>query len=260
MEILSQISLGAAALLIFAVCAVYMLFRGLLRTIIHLSILALSLWIGFLTWQKAPSLAIQWTHQTSPLITTGLPILVFILSFVLIRKVLRFFLTPISTQPNEYDESPPPSRSFMGKLFVTFIFASALCLIAAAVLHHITSVAEIRNYAKYGSAQNDIPGFAIRLKNALKSAIPTSLMDKLDPLASQPRVQLAKMIASSSEKPSQPEIDPETGQPIPRAVIVDNPELISLAKKGRFSTLLRHPLLSEALEDPLVKKALSKNR
>lgn len=256
MEALSQISLGAAVLLIFAVCAVYMLIRGLLKTIINLSILALSIWIGFLTWQHAPSLAIQWTNQTSPFITTGLPILTFVLSFILIRKILRFFFTPISTQPEEYEDVPPPSRSFTGKLFVTFLFASVFCLIAAGVLHHITSVAEIRDHAKSGGTQKETPNFAARLKHSLTSAIPASLMDKLDPLASEPRVQLAKMIASSPETPPQPEIDPATGQPIPRAIIVDDPELISLAKKGRFSTLLRHPLLSEALEDPLVKKAL----
>jgi hypothetical protein len=51
-------------------------------------------------------------------------------------------------------------------------------------------------------------------------------------------------------------IDPETGLPYPRAIIVDDPELADLAREGRFSTILRHPLLSEALKDPLVRKAL----
>jgi hypothetical protein len=243
MEALSQISLGAAVLLIFAVCAVYMLIRGLLKTISNLSILGLSIWIGFLTWQKAPSLAYQWTNHTSPLITTGLPILTFILSFILIRKILRFFFTPISTQPEEYDNAPPPSRSFAGKLFVTFIFATAFCLIAAAVLHHITSVAEIRDHAIYGETHHN---FAMRLKNSLKNTIPASIMEKLDPLASEPRIRLAKLIIGNSEEPT-----------TPSTRIVDNPELVSLAKKGRFSTLLRHPLLTEAINDPIVKKALS---
>lgn len=253
MEALSQISLGAAVLLIFAVCAVYMLIRGLLKTITNISILGLSVWIGFLTWQKAPSLAIQWTGQTSPIITTGLPVLTFILSFILIRKILRFFFTPISTQPEEYDDAPPP-RSFVGKLFVTFIFATVLCLIAAAVLHHFTSVAEIRDHVKNGDSKNDLPGYAVRLKSSLMSAIPVSLMDKLDPLASEPRVQLAKMIAENSRKPLSTETEATTDQE--QAAILKDPELISLAKKGRFSTLLRHPLLTKAINDPLVKMAL----
>lgn len=253
MEALSQISLGAAVLLIFAVCALYMLIRGLLRTISNLSILGLSIWIGFITWQKAPALAFQWTNQTSPLITTGLPILSFILSFILIRKIIRFFFTPISTQPEEYDDAPPPSRSFAGKLFVTFIFATVFCLIAAAVIHHITSVAEIRDHAKNGETHHN---FAMRLKNSLTSAIPASLMNKLDPLASEPRIELAKWIVGNAENPSTPDVAPNTDPSIPRSKIVDNPELISLAKKGRFSTLLRHPLLTEAINDPMVKKAL----
>lgn len=256
MEALSQISLGAAVLLIFAVCAVYMLIRGLLRTMTNLSVIALSSWIGFLTWQKAPSFAYQWTNQTSPLITTGLPILAFILSFILIRKILKFFFTPISTQPEEYEDEPPPSRSLIGKLFITFIFASVLCLIAAAILHHFTSIAEIRDHAKNSNSQSDFPSFAVRLKKSLSNAIPVSLMDKLDPLASEPRVELAKWIASASENPSKAKTDPKTGDPVPRASVVENPELLSLAKKGRFSTLLRHPLLTEAINDPTVKKAL----
>lgn len=255
MEALSQISLGAAVLLIFAVCAVYMLIRGLLRTITNLSVLGLSIWIGFLTWQKAPSLAFQWTNHTSPLITTGLPILIFILSFIIIRKTLKFFLTPISTQPEDHDDAPP-SRSFVGKLLITFIFATVLCLIAAAVLHHFTSVAEIRDHVKNGGSQNELPGYAVRLKSSLMSAIPTSLMDTLDPLASEHRVQLAKMIAANTGKPSTAETNSTEDPENPQAAILNDPELVSLAKKGRFSTLLRHPLLTKAINDPLVKLAL----
>lgn len=256
MEILSQISLGAAALLIFAVCAIYMLIRGLLRTIVNLSMIGASLWIGFLTWQKAPSLALQWTNQTSPIITTGLPIVAFLVSFILIRKILKFFFVPISTQADDDDDNPRESRSLAGKLCITFIFATALCLITAAVLHHITSVAEIREHAKHQGSKNESLSFAARTRQALASSIPSSIMDRLDPLATQSRVKLAKMIAAGSDESAKPEIDPATGKPIPRAAIVDNPELKSLAEKGRFSTLLRHPLLSEALKDPLVKKSL----
>jgi hypothetical protein len=50
--------------------------------------------------------------------------------------------------------------------------------------------------------------------------------------------------------------DPQTGRPYPRAIIVDDPELMDLAREGRFSTLLRHPLLSEALKDPMIRQAL----
>ena len=81
-------------------------------------------------------------------------------------------------------------------------------------------------------------------------------MDWLDPLSAEPRLKLAKMIAAGNGQALQPVINPETGQPYPRAIIVDNPELNQLAEEGRFSTLLRHPLLSEALKDPLIREAL----
>jgi len=81
-------------------------------------------------------------------------------------------------------------------------------------------------------------------------------MDKMDPLTSQQRLRLAKMIAANTDKPLEPVIDPDTGKPIPRAIIVDSPELESLAREGRFSTLLRHPLLTKLLADPEVRENL----
>jgi hypothetical protein len=64
------------------------------------------------------------------------------------------------------------------------------------------------------------------------------------------------MIADRSENPSHGKIEPQLGKTAPYVLVINNPELIALAKKGRFSTLLHHPLLSEALKDPLVKKLL----
>lgn len=259
METLSQISLGTAALIIFAVCAAYMLIRGLLKTFIHVSILAISLWIGFQTWQQAPSYAVRWTDHTHPLITHGLPILAFLLSFIFLRKILKFFFSPIVTKSQEYDDDPPAKSSLIWRLIVTLIPATALCLIGAALIHHATSVAEIREHAKGSEDSRESNNIAALLKDALDKMIPSDLMDKLDPLATQPRIQLAKLIAENSGERPPSEIDPTTGEPIPRAIIVDDPDLISLAKDGRFSTLLRHPLLSKALEDPKIIEKLRGN-
>jgi hypothetical protein len=247
MDALPQISMGTAVLLIFAICAAYMFIRGLIRTIVNLSILALSIWVGFYTWQQAPTLAIRWTGETSPLITNGFPILALVLSFVILRKILRLFLTPVSTQQEDFEE-PEAQQPLFGRLFITFILATILCLIAAAVLHHITSISEIRHHSKSG----DIPNTATRIKKSIETLIPSSWMDKLDPLATQPRIELAKWFASQSEIESKEEKTAE--QPVPP--ILENPELISLAEKGRFSTLLRHPLLTEAINDPTVMKIL----
>jgi hypothetical protein len=37
---------------------------------------------------------------------------------------------------------------------------------------------------------------------------------------------------------------------------VDDPELQKLARQGKFGTLLRHPLLTKALEDPKLQALL----
>lgn len=247
MEALPQISIGTAILLIFAFCAAYMILRGLLRTIVNLSVLALSACSGFYTWQKAPGLAIQWTDGTSPLITTGLPILALVGSFITLRKILRFFLSPLPSQSEESDE-PGVRRSLFGRLCITFMLATILCLIAAAILHHFSSVSEIRHHSRSG----DIPGTAARIKTSLESIIPQAWMETIDPLASPSRVQLAKWFASRPEDTTAP--DRPDAAPIP--AILDHPELVSLAKKGRFSTLLRHPLLTKAINDPAVMRIL----
>ena len=255
METLPEISLGTAALIIFGLCALYMVIRGLARTFVNTAFLTISAWVGFRVWEQAPELALQWTGGTSQLITTGLPVVAFLATLIILRKIVKFFRAPI---PKDAEEVAP--RTFgqlLFRLLITLVPAALLCMIAATLIHHVGSVAEIRDSAeKTANPAPTEPGLAERLKKAISLAIPQSLMDKLDPLASQPRLELAKMIVGGSDKPLEPVINPETGEPYPRAIIVDNPELIGLAKDGRFSTLLRHPLLSEALADPKIRQAL----
>ncbi len=255
METLPEISLGTAALIIFGLCAAYMIIRGLARTIVNAAFLTLSAWVGFRVWQMAPKLAIEWTGGTSQIITTGLPILAFLASLLILRKIVKFFRAPI---PKEAEEVAP--RSFgqlVFRLLITIVPAALLCITAATLVHHFGSVAEIRDSAEQSTSLAPAePGLAERLKNSISHAIPKSLMDKLDPYASEPRLVLAKMIVAHPDKPLEPVINPETGQPYPRAIIVDNPELLGLAKEGRFSTLLRHPLLSDAMKDPKIRQAL----
>ncbi|QTN32672.1 hypothetical protein HZ994_10120 [Akkermansiaceae bacterium] len=254
MDTLPEISLGTAALIIFACCAGYMFIRGIVRTIVNAACLTLSAWVGFRVWQQAPALAIDWFGKPSELIATGLPILAFLASLMVLRRIIRFFRAPVPKLAEEIAPKSPGQLVF--RLLVTVIPAALLCLTAATFIHHASSVAEIRNSAEYGTSSPPSPSLPERLKNSLSVAVPEKLMDWLDPLTTEPRLQLAKMIAASPNKPLEPIVDPETGRPYPRAIIVDDPELVSLAHKGRFSTLLRHPLLSEALKDPLIRQAL----
>ncbi|MGJ8642732.1 MAG: hypothetical protein ACSHX9_04930 [Luteolibacter sp.] len=255
MDTLPEISLGTAALIIFGICAIYMFLRGIMRTIVNAACLTLSAWVGFRVWQQAPSLAIEWTGQPSELIATGLPFAAGIASFLVLGKLIRLIRTPAHA-PVENVKELKASRSLLGKLALTLIPATLLCLTAATLLHHASAIAEIRNSAELGTSNPDSDNLAGRLKNSLSVAVPEKLMDWLDPLTTEPRLQLAKMIAASGDKPLEPVIDLETGKPYPRAIIVDNPELTNLAEEGRFSTLLRHPLLSEALKDPEIREAL----
>jgi len=254
LDTLPEISLGTAALIIFAICAGYMFIRGLLRTFVNTASLVVSAWVGFRVWQQSPALALEWTKTTSPVLTTGLPILAALATLFILRKFIRFFRAPVP--PTAEDAAPKSSGQLVFRLFITLVPAALLCLTAATFLHHASSVAEIKESAEHSSPKGNENGLAERIKNSLSVAIPSDLMDKLDPLTTYPRLQLAKMIAASPDKPLEPIVNPETGRPYPRAIIVDDPELQELAKEGRFSTLLRHPLLSEALKDPLIRQAL----
>jgi uncharacterized membrane protein required for colicin V production len=231
-----------------------MFIRGLARTIVNVACVTLSAWIGFRVWQQAPALAIDWVGKPNELISTGLPIAAFLATLLVMRRVIGFFRAPI---PKMAEETVPRSfGQFLFRLVITIIPAGLLCLTAATFIHHASSVAEIRDSAEFGTGSPPNPGLPQRMKNSLSVAVPERLMDWLDPLTTEPRLQLAKMIAASQNKPLEPVIDPETGRPYPRAIIVDDPELLDLARKGRFSTLLRHPLLSEALKDPLIRQAI----
>lgn len=246
MNALPEISLGTAALMIFACCAGYMILRGLARTIVNTACLALCAWVGFRVWQMAPSLAIDWFGKPSEIVTIGLPLAAFLVTLFTLRKLIGFFRAPVPRTAE--DVAPRSGGQLVFRLLITLIPAALLCLIAATFIHHAGSVAEIRDSTN--------PGWAGKMKDSLSAAMPEKLMSWLDPMACEPRLKLAKMIASASEGPPEPVIDPATGLPYPRAIIVDNPKLVDLAREGRFSTLLRHPLLSDALKDPEIRRSL----
>lgn len=246
MDSLPEISLGTAALIIFGCCVGYMLLRGIARTIVNAASLTFSTWVGFRIWQQTPSLAVTSLSEAPEFVLTGLPVAAFLVTLFLLRKVIGCFLSP--APPLSEDVAPRTGGQLFFRLLITLIPAALLFLIAATFIHHAGSVAEIRDSTN--------PGWAGKMKKSLTADIPPGMMDWLDPMASEPRVRLAKMIAAGSAKPLEPVINPETGLPYPRAIIVDDPELVDLVREGRFSTILRHPLLSEALKDPKIRNSL----
>jgi hypothetical protein len=255
-ETLPQISLGTAALIIFAVCAGFVILRGMTRMIIGTVVLSFSAWIGFRVWQVAPTLSFNWTGKSQAWFNNGLPVAAFLISFFLIRKIAKSIANPVKQEPEEEKPRSIIRTSFL--LLLALVPTSLICLVGATLIHHNGSIAEVRAYSdKSAGADESFPdGFSERLKSAIEDALPESWLKNLDPLAQPSRITLAKLIAAQAESSKALIINPQTGEPIPRAIIVDDPDLQNLAREGKFSTLLRHPLLTKALEDPKIRKLI----
>jgi hypothetical protein len=248
-----QISLGTAVLVIFLVCACFVALRGLTRMLVGSVVLALSAWIGFLVWQKAPTLSVEWFGKSLTLITTGFPIAAFLTCFILIRKVAKAVASPFSGKQDEENRSPSIIRTAF-RLLLALIPTTLICLIGATLIHHTGSIAEVRAFSEknLGIYDSTPAKFSQQLKASVAAALPESWLKALDPLAEPSRLSLAKLVTAQADLPLQPVIDPRTGKPIPRAIVVEDPELQTLAREGKFGTLLRHPLLTKALGDPKI--------
>ncbi|MES2923645.1 MAG: hypothetical protein V4819_18965 [Verrucomicrobiota bacterium] len=243
-----QLSLGTAVLVIFAVCAGFVLLRGMTRMLVGTLILAASAWAAFFVWQEAPLRILEWTGRSPAWLTNSLPIVAFAVCWLLLRKLAKAVVSPFSSSGND---KPRTLAGAAVRLVFALIPTLLISLISAVVIHHTGSVAEVRSSGERGT-----PSLGERLKVAVDSAIPRAWLEKLDPNSSSSRISLAKLIAAEAKAPRAVVIDPQTGKPIPRAKIVEDPQLQALAREGKFGTLLRHPLLTKALADPKIQKLL----
>lgn len=253
-----QVSLGTAALVIFAVCAGFVMLRGMTRMIVGTAVLAISAWIGFAVWQKAPAVSYDWFGKSVGLVTTGLPLAAFLAAFYVIRKLAKAVASPFGKKQEVEPKQGSPVIKLAVRLMLALIPTSLICLIGATVIHHTGSIAEIRAFAEknLGIGGPTPAKYSQNLKNSVEHALPESWLRFLDPLADPSRLTLAKVITAHSDSPLEPVIDPATGKPIPRAIVVEDPELQNLAREGKFGTLLRHPLLTKALEDPQIRQLI----
>lgn len=256
LDSLPQLSLGTAALIIFALCAGFVLLRGITRMIIGTAVLGLSAWVGFRVWQMAPSLSVDWTGKSLAWVANGLPVAAFLISFLVIRMVANAVVRPF--QKPAGNSTPRTLVGTTFRLVLALVPTALICVIVAVIAHHTAAVADVRASSKKsaGLPKTDPDSFSQRLKSSVEATFPEKWLQAIDPLTDSSRLTLAKLIAAQSESPRQPVINPQTGQPIPRAIIVDDPALQKLAREGKFDTLLRHPLLTKALADPAVKKLL----
>lgn len=253
-----QFSLGTAALIIFLVCAGFVMLRGMTRMIIGTVVLALSAWLGFLVWQNAPTLSVEWFGKSIGFVTTGLPIVTFLASFLLIRIIAKSIVRPFGKTEESEEKSGSSIIRVAVRLLLALIPASLLWLIGATFIHHTGAIAELGAFSEktLGIDEATPAKFSQHLKASIEDALPASWIKALDPLTDSSRLTLAKAITAQSESPLTPIINPDTGEPIPRAIIVDDPELQNLARSGKFGTLLRHPLLTKALQDPKIQALL----
>lgn len=256
-ESIPQLSLGTAALIIFLVCAGFVMLRGMTRMMIGTVVLALSTWIGYRIWQQAPDWSIEYFGRSIGLVTTGLPIAGFLVSFFLIRIIAKSIVRPFG-KPTAAENGGNSVTRMAFRLLLALVPASLICLIGATAIHHTGSIAEIRAFSEenIGIKEATPAKFSQRLKASVEHALPESWLRALDPLADPSRLALAKLVTAQADSPHEPVIDPRTGEPIPRAIIVKDSELQNLAREGKFGTLLRHPLLSKSLKDPKVQALL----
>ncbi len=250
---LPQISLGTAALAIFALCAVYVLLRGLTRMLMSTAVIAASAWLGFLVWQQAPELSVRTLGKSVPWLENGLPIAAFVVSFLAIRAIGKLLLAPFG------GGSKSRPASFAGGL-VRLVFAlvptSVIWLSGATLVHHAGAISEIRESTGSPQDSEKPDDLRAKLKTAVADIVPDSWLAWLDPLARPDRLALAKLIAFQEKPEREPVIDPETGKPYPRAIVVTDPALQNLAREGKYDTLLSHPELTKALDDPKIKRLL----
>jgi len=260
-DTLPQISLGTAVIVIFLICALYVIVRGMLRMMVGTLVIAASAWLGFRAWQLAPELSLEWTDRLSPHLIYGLPLTIFIAAFLLLRLILQTITRPLAERSDAHREDRFDVRRMAFRLPLLLIPTALIVVIGAVVIHHLGSLEEIRMASEKspGAEQADPPTYLGNLKGSVTRAIPESWLSWLDPSTAPDRLSLAKLIAiqesgTAASSRFEPVIDPATGLPIPRAIIVDDPELQDLARDGSFGSLLRHPRLDQALEDPDVRR------
>jgi hypothetical protein len=246
-----SINIVTVGLALFVICAGFVLVRGTLRILLNCLVLGISTWVGFRVWHQAPELVKAITGSKEPLLVTAAPFVAFMISFTIGRTIVRFLTSPLRKM--DEDRAPLSASRLLGLGFFSLIPTCLIGLIAAALIYHFGSISELKGAAGKSGSQSQ---WIESLKSTVEKSIPSQWLKILDPSADPERLTLAKAISRQSASPLKPVTDPKTGKPIPRAIIVDDPELQGLAREGKFGSLLRHPMLSKALNDPQIKAFL----
>jgi len=256
-DFLNHLNLTTGALLIFSLCAFFVLLRGIARLLLGVMILGASAWLAYWVWQQAPAWSIKVLEKPNALITTGAPVAAFVVSMGLIRSIIKWVTSPF-VRPGS--EAPSAFTNVPIRLIFALLAASGLWLMGVTWVHHAGALAEIRGFVEKNADSSKTSDYLLRMKASVDALLPKDWIKLLDPLTEPARLALAKLIAAESSPANSTAIDPRTGKPYPRAVVVADPALQGLARQKDFSGLLRHPNLTRALDDPKVKKAIEERK
>jgi len=233
---LPTISPGTAALVIFGCIVAFVALRGAARMLVASLILVVSTWFAFRLWAISPELSQSWLGKSNLWFEIGIPAAGCFVAFMLLSFLTRFLVKPFEA-------------SGSGGLFshsIGVLLSTVLVLfVAVGVIHHVGAIENLNNPSK--------PGILGVMASKIETIAPPKLLAWLDPTTSAERLRIAAQFANGTEPPRASVIDPATGQPIPRAIVIEEPELQQLADEGKFSRLLRHPLLTKFLNESYIK-------
>ncbi|MFT3989809.1 MAG: hypothetical protein QM680_00220 [Luteolibacter sp.] len=247
-----NLNLYTVAIALFVILAGFVILRGALRILLGTLVLSGSGWVAFRAWQMTPELSQQYLGKSIDWLSYAVPAAAFLIVFIIGRLIVKVLASPF--KKSEGEKKPLTPVRLLGSAIFSLIPTGILGSIAAVVIHHAGAIEKIKTAGGNTTSPSPAADIFKSLTDSIEKSIPADWIKLLDPLADPKRISLAKMIASKS--PPKPVIDPSTGQPIPRAIIVDDPTLNSMAKQGDYADLLRSPKLTEALNDPKVQKAL----
>lgn len=259
-----ELSLGAAAVVIAGGCAALAAARGLARLLLGTGMFAASVLAGFWMWQHGPALVRGWVNPPPPGLTASAAAATAVLSFLLLRRLLRTLADPLGHGQRPGPPRRPGTIRRALAALASLLPAALLCFVAAALVRHAGTISELKTFAEAPAATtttHPAPTYLTRLKYAIESAIPPAWFHRIDPLADDARLALAKwIVARPGTPPDDPPRDPASGQPVPRALIVEHPDLLDLARRGRYADILRDPRLDAAIRGPASRRAAANPR
>jgi hypothetical protein len=260
LETIPQISLGTAALLIFAACALLAMLRGFLRMLLGSLVLCASGFVAYGTWRHTPAIAGNLGGAETPWISVAAPLVAGFATLLVLRLVMRFIARPAGKNGSEIaaENRRSPVRWAFTLLF-SLIPAAVLWFSGATALRNIGSVAEIRRFVDGEEGSSTRSVFLAELKSAIDRALPQDWFEKVDPLSDEARVTLAKLIALGDASPP-PKAIPVMEEPELRSLIANDPGLRELARAGRYADILRDPRLDHVMANPDLRRLLSNLR